>query len=59
MVYEDSFKIIVRKFDNANWNCTHEDFEFDTINDYENWKREQKWIRKVKKVSDFKNVKEV
>lgn len=59
MVYEDSFKIIIKKFDNANWNCTSETFEFDTINDYENWKRKQNWVRKVKKVSDFKSVKEV
>ena len=55
-VYEHDNKIHVRKSDNRNWNCNFEVFEFETIADFENWKKEQTWIKKVEKISEFKKV---
>lgn len=57
MVYEDGQEIVVRKYDNQNWLSTCEDIRFESKLDYENWKREQKWIKVIKHVSEFKNIK--
>lgn len=60
-------KIIVEKFDTTirgddpAYDNNLERFEFSTIAEYEAWLREQGWIdkKKIKKITDFKNVKEV
>lgn len=60
VAYEDKHKIIVIKRDTFNYYdaSTNEQFEFNTIAEYENWKATQAWInnKKVQKVSSFKAV---
>lgn len=58
-VYEDNNKIFVVKSDNQNWNATRETFQFNSIEELDNWVRNQDWInpKKIQLISNFKNVK--
>ena len=57
-VFEDNNKIIVIKKDTNNYydNSTDEKFEFKSITEYENWKKQQDWIFTTRKVSNFRKV---
>ena len=57
-VLEDNKKIIVEKYGYTLGPIECEVFEFNSIEEYENWKAKQEWIKKekVKKVSAFKKV---
>ena len=57
-VFEDRNKIIVIKKDTFNYydNSTDEKFEFNSITEYENWKKQQDWIFTTRKVSNFRKV---
>lgn len=58
--YEDNNKIIVIKSNTYNYydNSTDEKFVFNTIKEYEDWKKEQNWIdpNKIKIIHNFKKV---
>ena len=60
VTFENSNKIIVLKQDTFNYydSSSNEHFEFDSIDEYERWKKEQDWInpKKIKKVSAFRKV---
>ena len=57
-VYEDNNKIIVIKKDTSNYYdfSTNDEFIFKSIEEYENWKKGQDWIKKIEKISSFKKV---
>lgn len=60
VVFEENHKILVRKDNTFNHYdfSDSEHFEFNSIEEYENWKANQDWIdkKKVKRVSAFRKV---
>lgn len=60
VVYEHARKIVVTKIDTFNYydDSTTEKFEFNTIQEFTDWKRNQDWIFKTTKLNKFMKVKE-
>lgn len=59
-VYEDAGRVIVVKRDTKNYydNSTDEEFQFESVADYEAWKAVQDWIvpKKTRRVAAFAKV---